>query len=168
MGIIVKRCALLLAAGLFLTGCGSEPVKSSGAKERIRVERPPCAPNPGLLPGRSFEPPLDTVRAAAANALLAKIAACEPLPYDHDAIIFQNREGLLPPQPRGYYREYTLVIPGRAVGDAPQAVAVGTRTLVTGDIRSPRGPERLVIGEGRRIYYTPDHYANFIELRIVR
>jgi ribonuclease T1 len=165
----LKKYALLLAAaGLLLAGCGGGPVKRAGAKEPIRVERPPCFPNPGLKPGRGFEPALDPARTAAANALLARIAACEPLPFDHDAIIFQNREGLLPRRPRGYYREYTLAVPGRKTGDAPARVAVGTQTLTTGDITSPRGPERLVIGEGRRIYYTPDHYGHFVELQVVR
>src|SRR5512145_208953 len=36
---------------------------------------------------------------------LALIEAGGPFPYDRDGTVFQNREGRLPSQPRGHYRE---------------------------------------------------------------
>lgn len=62
-----------------------------------------------------------------------------PFPYAKDGTIFRNREGLLPRQPEGYYREYTVVTPGAR----------------------DRGARRIVAGEGDELYYTDDHYSSF-------
>jgi ribonuclease T1 len=51
--------------------------------------------------------------------------------------VFKKLEGLLPPQPRGYYKEYTVPTPG-----------------VT-----ERGSRRLMTGQNSEIYYTVDHLA---------
>lgn len=59
--------------------------------------------------------------------------------HRNDGSTFQNREGRLPKQQRGYYREYVVRTPGMR------------------DV----GPQRLVIGAGGEIYYTPDHYRTF-------
>lgn len=94
----------------------------------------PSAP-PAAAPAVSSE-------GAAIGAVLAAIEAGEPLPYEEDGQTFQNREGLLPQQPIGYYREYTVETPG-----------------------SPdRGARRLVIGSGGETYYTDDHYASFTQI----
>jgi ribonuclease T1 len=62
-----------------------------------------------------------------------------PFPYRQDATVFANREGMLPAQAPGYYREYTVPTPG-----------------------SPdRGARRLVVGAAGDIYYTADHYESF-------
>jgi ribonuclease T1 len=75
----------------------------------------------------------------AIAVVLQAIEDGDPLPYEEDGQVFQNREGLLPPQPIGYYAEYTVETPG-----------------------SPdRGARRLVIGDGGETYYTDDHYASF-------
>ena len=74
--------------------------------------------------------------------VLDAIESGAPLPYEEDGGVFQNRERLLPEQPLGYYREYTVETPG-----------------------SPdRGARRLVIGKGGETYYTDDHYASFTEI----
>jgi ribonuclease T1 len=74
--------------------------------------------------------------------VLAAIDSEVPLPYAEDGQTFQNREGLLPAHPIGYYREYTVETPG-----------------------SPdRGARRLVIGEAGETYYTADHYASFTRI----
>lgn len=73
---------------------------------------------------------------------LALIERGGPFPYDKDGSIFSNREGLLPRQPRGYYREYTVKTPG-----APN-----------------RGARRVVRGSNGETYYTRDHYDSFIRL----
>jgi filamentous hemagglutinin len=66
-----------------------------------------------------------------------------PFPHVNDGSVFMNREGLLPEQPVGYYREY--VHPTAGI-DGP-------------------GRQRLVIGGGGETYYTPDHYKSFIRIR---
>jgi len=78
----------------------------------------------------------------AIAVVLQAIEDGDPLPYEEDGQTFQNREGLLPPQPIGYYAEYTVETPG-----------------------SPdRGARRLVIGDGGETYYTDDHYASFTRI----
>mgnify|MGYP003504456552 CR=1 FL=1 len=64
-----------------------------------------------------------------------------PFPYRQDGKTFGNREGLLPDEARGYYREYTVPTPG-----------------------SPdRGARRIVTGGDPPTawYYTDDHYRSF-------
>jgi ribonuclease T1 len=62
-----------------------------------------------------------------------------PYPYAKDGAVFGNREGRLPKQKRGYYREYTVKTPGE-------------RT---------RGARRIVSGAAGERWYTADHYASF-------
>src|SRR3546814_2178439 len=47
---------------------------------------------------------------------LALIERGGPYPHRQDGGTFQNRERLLPAQPRGYYREYTVRTPGSQIG----------------------------------------------------
>ena len=100
------------------------------------LQEDPSAPATGAAaPEASAASTEDT----AIAEVLAAIDSGEHLPYEEDGQTFQNREGLLPAQPIGYYREYTVETPG-----------------------SPdRGARRLVIGDGGEIYYTDDHYASF-------
>lgn len=68
-------------------------------------------------------------------------------PFDHprnDGVRFQNREGILPDEDPGYYREYTVTTPG--------ADNRGARRIVTGG-QDPEDPEHW--------YYTGDHYESF-------
>lgn len=80
--------------------------------------------------------------AAGIAATVALIESGGALPHDQDGTTFQNREGRLPQQPEGYYREYTVETPGS----------------------DDRGARRLVIGEGGETYYTRDHYDSFIRI----
>lgn len=81
------------------------------------------------------------------RATLQLILQGGPFPYAKDATVFGNREKLLPAQPRGYYREYTVPTPGA----------------------SNRGARRIVAGSGRagdpatsgEYWYTADHYQSF-------
>lgn len=66
-----------------------------------------------------------------------------PFPYDKDGVVFGNRERLLPVQPRGYWREYTVKTPGSRDRGA-------RRIVCGGPARSPQA-----------CYYTADHYASF-------
>lgn len=67
-----------------------------------------------------------------------------PFPYRKDGVVFGNRERLLPLQPRGWYREYTVRTPGSRDR--------GARRIVCGG-QKPREPEAC--------FYTEDHYASF-------
>ena len=76
-----------------------------------------------------------------AHDTLQNVAA-GTLPHRRDGIVFSNREQRLPDRPHGYYREYTVAMPG-----APD-----------------RGPRRLVLGQRSEMYYSEDHYATFVEV----
>lgn len=78
-----------------------------------------------------------------ARETLALIKQGGPFPYKRDGIVFNNFEKLLPLQPRGYYREYTVKTPGR----------------------KDRGPRRIVAGKANEYYYTADHYKSFRRIR---
>ena len=65
-----------------------------------------------------------------------------PYPYRQDDQVFGNREGLLPQQDYGWYREYTVPTPGS----------------------SDRGARRFVVGEDGVFFYTDDHYDSFREV----
>ena len=67
-----------------------------------------------------------------------------PFAYAKDGIVFANRERLLPAQPRGFYREYTVPTPG--------ARDRGGRRIVCGGAQ-PTAPVAC--------YYTADHYSSF-------
>jgi ribonuclease T1 len=62
-----------------------------------------------------------------------------PFPYGEDGSVFQNREGVLPEESRGYYHEYTVTTPGS----------------------DDRGARRIVAGACGEMYYTDDHYDSF-------
>jgi ribonuclease T1 len=66
-----------------------------------------------------------------------------PFPYEKDGMVFGNRERLLPPQKRGFYREYTVRTPGERTRGARRIVCGGPATM----------PQAC--------YYTADHYASF-------
>ena len=66
-----------------------------------------------------------------------------PFPYDKDGSVFGNRERLLPPNTRGYYREYTV--------KTPSSRNRGIRRIICGG--QPKQPDAC--------YYTADHYASF-------
>jgi ribonuclease T1 len=67
-----------------------------------------------------------------------------PFPYAKDGTVFGNRERLLPREPRGWYREYTVKTPGSRDR--------GARRIVCGG-EAPQTPKAC--------YYTADHYASF-------
>jgi ribonuclease T1 len=81
---------------------------------------------------------LDELPPEAIDTLIL-ISRGGPYPYGKDGSVFQNREGILPQRPRGYYREYTVITPWE----------------------DDRGARRIVAGEGDEFYYTDDHYDSF-------
>jgi guanyl-specific ribonuclease Sa len=151
----------------------SIPVPAQGLTGAVTIDRQSgnnnCTPSQALIPGSGFSPSVDDqVRNTAIIELLQKIATCQPLPYSHDGITNTNTEGGMPQAPAGFYKEYTLMVPGRKTGDGPVPIVVGGQTYMTGNMQSARGPERIIIGGGKEIYYTMDHYKTFLHLTIVQ
>jgi guanyl-specific ribonuclease Sa len=151
---------------------GSEISLSTPTPEAVDLreyENPPCKPSQAILPGKTFSPVVsDARRVRAINELLANIAVCKPMPYNNDGNVHSKPHAGLPKKPSGYYLEYTLIVPNRPTGSGPEAVVIGGQTYYAGPVQSFRGAERLMIGDHREVYYTPDHYTTFIRLDIVR
>jgi ribonuclease T1 len=122
--VLFRRAVFLALAGLVL---GALPV---AARE---------APGDGIAAVRLADLP------AEARETLALIRRGGPFPYPRrDGATFGNYEKLLPPRPRGYYREYTVPTPGAR----------------------DRGARRIIAGRSRKddageFYYTQDHYRSF-------
>ena len=97
--------------------------------------------------GPAPELPAGEVHAAQlppeAASTLALIQKGGPYPYAKDGAVFGNREGHLPKQRRGYYREYTVRTPGSR----------------------NRGARRIVKGASGELFYTDDHYNSFKRIR---
>src|ERR1051325_3662156 len=60
---------------------------------------------------------------AEGRTTLRLIAQGGPYPYRQDGVTFQNRERLLPREPRGYYREFTVPTPGSSDRGARRIIA---------------------------------------------
>ena len=60
-----------------------------------------------------------------------------------DGTTIQNKEGILPSKPAGYYTEYVH----------PTSGASGA------------GAQRVVVGKGGDLWYSPDHYKSFTKVR---
>lgn len=121
-------------------------------------------PNGGLVKGSEIVPLIsDKKRKEAIIKLIEKIVDCEKLPFKEDGQIFYNKENKLPQMPKGYYREYTLIVPK----DADKEFYVGDTLYTAYPSFGVRGPERIVIGGGKDIYYTPTHYESFVKITIV-
>lgn len=147
----------------------STPAAVEADPDTARFENPPCVPSQALLPGKSFKPVVsDARRVQAIDDLLARIAVCKPMPYGNDGNVHSKPHAGLPAKPAGYYLEYTLIVPNRPTGSKPEPVVIGGQTYMAGAVQSFRGAERLMIGNHREVYYTPDHYTTFILLSIVR
>jgi len=128
--------ALALLAWLALPRLQAPPATGSGAPvlapASAGTASPASRPGGDALPG--FLPP-------EVAAVIANIRRGPPFPHRQDGSVFGNREGRLPAQPRGWYREYTVPTPG--LGHR------GLRRIVTGG------------NPPREWYYTADHYESF-------
>jgi len=95
------------------------------------------------LQEKSHQPAMAKVSIAdlpiQAQHTLKLISKGGPFPYKRDGVVFNNYEKLLPLRKRGYYREYTVVTPGKKT----------------------RGARRIVAGKAGELYYTADHYQSF-------
>ena len=127
---------LLVAAVLsLLAACGAPAATTTGT-----------VPDASALAPASAVSGLDVVTVAElpdeAVDTLRLIESGGPFPYAKDGSTFGNREGILPPEPSGHYREYTVETPGS----------------------SDRGARRIVAGGDGERYYTDDHYSSFREV----
>jgi guanyl-specific ribonuclease Sa len=82
----------------------------------------------------------DAERSTGINNTLDLIESGGPFPHKKDGTVFKNKEGKLPD---GNYLEYTV--------DTPGASSRGTRRIVKD-------------ADSGRVYYTDDHYENFIQI----
>lgn len=96
---------------------------------------------------------------AEAHRTLQLIRSGGPFPFERDGITFGNYEKRLPLQPRGHYREYTVVTPGLSHRGARRIVVGCERQRNTGvqagTLRLPQ------CRDGGEFYYTADHYRSF-------
>ena len=144
---LVPLFVALLVVGLWWaanrTGSGANG-DDRGARATATAEPSPTA-YPSVL--RTPDSGLDTVAESRlpreGRATLELIRAGGPYPYAQDDKTFQNREGILPEQRRGYYREYTVLTPG------------------SGD----RGARRIISGSAGDRYWTDDHYDSFRQIK---
>jgi ribonuclease T1 len=156
--------ALVAAASIVLltaVGCGgaqtngavqpANDLAGSAAVETAAAGVPmadvqPTAARAGPTPTRALPEQIDGLPVITEDDLppealdtLELIEQDGPFPYDKDGSVFQNREGILPDKPRGYYREYTVITPWE----------------------DDRGARRIVAGTRGELYYTDDHYDSF-------
>jgi RHS repeat-associated protein len=114
----------------------------------LNRRRPPIGTPPMNFPvgagtPRPAQPATQCVRTYTVPDTITRINQGTRDPHRNDGTTFRNDQGRLPPQPPGYYTEYV----------------VGTPNL------SGPGPQRLVTGAGGEIYYTPNHYLTFTQIK---
>lgn len=118
------------------TGSGAGSASASGPASSgangVRTADPALKPSGMATIAESALP-------GEARDVIRRIDVGGPFEYRQDGVTFENRERLLPAEPSGYYREYTVTTPG-----APD-----------------RGARRLILGREGQLYYTPDHYRSF-------
>lgn len=160
------RWGVLLAAGLAvaLVGLGSGRGRQVSAQDAAAAVSGPTAT--AIAPGKDLRPQFsEPVRVGIILKLIADVYQGNSLPFPKDGVVFENRQKLLPDKPLGYYHEYTVLPPK----GTPYNVTIGEQTF---SIEVPpsgnRGAERLIIGGGAVLYYTPDHYKTFIPLQVLR
>ena len=120
------------------------PVEQTRPGE-LAGEVPDVAPPAAPAPSQSADT-LPALLAGEARQPRVLLQRAGPLPQRQHGSVFQNREGRLPRQARGYYREYTV--------DTPGLDHRGARRIVTGG-KPPR-----------EYYYTDDHYESFRRFEI--
>lgn len=117
----------------------ASPVESDASESGDSTDATPYVARSGTDPESGLPWVAVSALPVEAEETLELIEAGGPYPYDRDDITFGNYEGILPPQPRGHYREYTVPTPGL----------------------SHRGARRIVTGGADEYYWTDDHYASF-------
>ena len=153
---LVPLLVVALVAGLWWvasrdsSGTGTDRGADPGARATATATATATAgpsrtayPSTGQTPDSGLDTVAESRLPREARATLELIRAGGPYPYDQDDRTFQNREGILPQQKRGYYREYTVETPG------------------SGD----RGARRIIGGREGDLYWTDDHYDSFRQIQ---
>lgn len=125
----------------------TSPTTTAGPRQGSGATAVRSAPTTGIAARDQTQEPDRTVGAVVLESALPSEARHTielihrggPFPYSRDGVVFGNREGLLPREPSGYYREYTVTTPGQP----------------------DRGARRIITGREGAMYYTDDHYASF-------
>jgi len=125
---------LLALVALVAVGCGGAVVEApSGAAA-------PIDGGPATVGGPAGMPVVSLAELPPeASTTVSLITEGGPYPYRQDGAVFENRESLLPDEPSGWYREYTVPTPGE----------------------DDRGARRIVTGMDGAMYWTADHYDSF-------
>lgn len=145
---LVPLLVAVLVVGLWWVATRDDPTGADSAPGARATSTAPTTPGDGASPsaGDTPESGLRTIAESAlpreARQTLELIRAGGPYPYDQDDRTFQNREGILPQQQRGYYREYTVETPGS----------------------DDRGARRIIGGREGDRYWTSDHYDSFRQI----
>lgn len=143
-GVLTAVAVLLVLGFAYLSPGSSSPtaIPSDNTSAPAPTSTPRTLPLPSSADGLAWVHLSDLPREA--QQTVALIDSGGPFPYDKDGSTFHNFEGILPAQPRGYYREYTVRTPGE----------------------SDRGARRIVTGDNdRELFYTADHYESFVRVR---
>jgi ribonuclease T1 len=137
------RLAAALLGLIAVAGCAGSEVGAGGdsglsapAVASQYADLAPAEPTTDLPTMRVEQLPPEGIET------LELIASDGPFPYSKDGSTFNNREGILPQQPKGFYAEYTVVTPGS----------------------DDRGARRIVGGDDGSRFYTSDHYSSFREV----
>ncbi len=145
--LAAAAAAVLWFAGLVGCSASTAGIRTAAGSPSVAVivGESPSARRPPPI-GRRPESGLRWISQAElpseALQTLQLIESGGPYPYDRDGVTFENREGLLPEHPVGYYREFTVETPGS----------------------DDRGARRIVVGDGGEWYYTDDHYDSFARI----
>jgi ribonuclease T1 len=130
---------VVVAFAVFVTALWQQRAEEAPAPASSRVE----SQSPGVE--SKWSRVAEVVPAAERTQLLQTLSLIDrggPYTSQKDGSTFSNREGRLPAQPRGYYREYTVPTPGA----------------------KNRGARRVVQGRGGETWYTRDHYKTFVRI----
>ena len=137
--------ALLMLVATVFAGCSTAAVDESPPVSASVSVSSSASADAGLAPATATSDlptvPVSQLPAQAVDTL-ELIDEGGPFPYDRDGVTFQNREGILPSQPQGFYSEYTVITPGS----------------------KDRGARRIVAGDDGSRFYTDDHYDSFREV----
>jgi ribonuclease T1 len=82
------------------------------------------------------------------QAVYAQIHQGGSFSFSQDGSVFGNYERLLPRQPHGYYREYTVTYNAASRSRGPRRIVCGGQ--------QPSQPDAC--------YYSPDHYKSFLRI----
>jgi RHS repeat-associated protein len=128
--------------GFSFGGGGGGRSAAPGSKGKSS-NQPSVGANTAKSPTVSTVPQADAKTIQSVQPTLDRIAAGQKHPHRRDGSVHENREGLLPNQPHGYYREYV-----HSTNNNPNP-----------------GVERVITGKNGEVYYTRDHYKTFERIK---